>query len=87
MARANELRSKMTDKVKGRMNELTNRVDEKLEYKVQKAENDYIAEFAKNVDKRKKMEDKKKKLIEEKNLDAEAYQERKIEKWQGIQSR
>lgn len=87
MARANELRSKMTDKVKGRMNELTNRVDEKLEYKVQKAENDYIAEFAKNVDKRKKMEDKKKKLVEEKNLDAEAYQERKIEKWQGIQSR
>lgn len=87
MARANELRSKMTDKVKGRMNELTNRVDEKLEYKVQKAENDYIAEFAKNVDKRKKMEDKKKKLVEEKNLDAEAYQERKIEKWQGIQGR
>jgi len=77
----------MTDKVKGRMNELTNRVDEKLEYKVQKAENDYIAEFAKNVDKRKKMEDKKKKLVEEKNLDAEAYQERKIEKWQGIQGR
>ena len=69
------------------MNELTNRVDEKLEYKVQKAENDYIAEFAKNVDKRKKMEDKKKKLVEEKNLDAEAYQERKIEKWQGIQGR
>ena len=87
MARANELRSKMTDKVKGRMNELTNRVDEKLEYKVQKAENDYIAEFAKNVDKRKKMEDKKKKLVEEKNLDAEAYQERKIEKWQGMQGR
>ena len=87
MARANELRSKMTDKVKGRMNELTNRVDEKLEYKVQKAENDYIAEFAKNVDKRKKMEDKKKKLVQAKNLDAEAYQERKIEKWQGIQSR
>lgn len=77
----------MTDKVKGRMNELTNRVDEKLEYKVQKAENDYIAEFAKNVDKRKKMEDKKKKLVEEKNLDAEAYQEKKFEKWQGIQSR
>lgn len=87
MARANELRAKMTDKVKGRMNELTNRVDEKLEYKVQKAENDYIAEFAKNVDKRKKMEDKKKKLVEEKNLDAEAYQEKKFEKWQGIQSR
>ena len=56
MLRASELRSKMTAKLTGKMNELTGRVEEKREFKSQKIENDYMSEFTKNVTKREKIE-------------------------------
>ena len=82
--RATELRNKMTEKKTGRMKEITCRVEEKRDFKYQKLENDYISEFAKNVTKREKIEEKKKKLAEAKNFDKEADEERKLEKLQGI---
>jgi adenylyl- and sulfurtransferase ThiI len=57
MLRATELRSKMTSKLTGKIKELTGRVEEKRDFKSQKIENDYIAEFTKNVTKREKMEE------------------------------
>lgn len=87
MQRATELRSKKTEELTGRMEKLTNRVDEKRDFKSTKLENDYISEFAKNVTKREKMEDKKKKLAEAKNLDNEDFQEKKQEKLMGVKAR
>jgi len=72
MQKATELRQKKTSELTGKMEKLTGRVVEKLEFKSQKIENDYISEFAKNVTKREKMEEKKKKLAEAKNFDTEA---------------
>lgn len=87
MQRATELRTKKTEELTGKMEKLTNRVEEKRDFKSTKLENDYISEFAKNVTKREKMEDKKKKLAEAKNLDNEDFQEKKQEKLMGVKAR
>lgn len=60
--RATELRNRMTDKLKGKMKEITEQVEEKREFKHLQIENEFMSEFEKNVMKRGKMEEKKKKL-------------------------
>ena len=87
MARATELRNKMTDKLKGKMIEITEKVEEKREFKHIQIENEYMAEFEKNVVKRQKMEEKKKKLAEAKNYDTEQDAEKKLEKLDGVKAR
>ena len=77
MRRATELRQKQTQDISANMQNLTNRVNEKLLFKSAKMENDFQSEFEKNVLKRQKIEEKKKKKAEEKNAWAEFKQEEK----------
>jgi len=53
---ATELRIKHTEELTGKMEKLTNRVDEKRDFKYTKIENDYMTAFESNVTKRAKME-------------------------------
>ena len=69
------------------MTEITGKVEEKREGKHIQVENDYISEFEKNVRKREKMEEKKKKLAEAKNYDTEQDHEKKLEKLDGVKAR
>ena len=61
---------------------INNRVAEKLEFKTAQTEEFYRSQFEKNYEKRKKIEDKKKKLGEERNQTYEYYQLKKYEKLQ-----
>ena len=87
MARATELRQKQTEGVKDRMDKLVGHVEEKREFKHVMVENDYMAEFRKNVEKREKMEEKKKKLAEAKNYDKDQDREKKELHWEEIKGR
>ena len=87
MTRATELRNKMTDKRKEKMKELNGAVEPRREFKHVQIESDYIAEFEKNVRKREKMEEKKKKLAEAKNYDNEQDDEKKRDKLEGVWAR
>lgn len=69
------------------MNKIVGHVDERREFKHVMIENDYIAEFRKNVEKREKMEEKKKKLAESKNYDKEQDMEKKETHWEEIKNR
>lgn len=69
------------------MNKIVGHVDERREFKHVMVENDYIAEFRKNVEKREKMEEKKKKLAESKNYDKDQIQEKKDTHWEEIKNR
>ena len=66
MQRANELRNRKVCDLQENMQKLTNRVDEKLGLRNEQREADYFEKFKNNLEKRKKVEDKKKKLGEEK---------------------
>ena len=59
------------------MKNLTSKVNEKLDFKMLKIENDYNSEFEKNVLKRTKIEEKKKKKAEENNANHEFDMEKK----------
>ena len=61
---------------------INNRVAEKLEFKTAQTEEFYRSQFEKNYEKRKRIEDKKKKLGEERNQTYEYYQLKKYEKLQ-----
>ena len=87
MARATELRNRETEKLKGKMKEITEQVEEKREFKHIQIENEFMSEFEKNVMKRGKMEEKKKKLAEAKNYDTEQDAEKKLEKLDGVKAR
>ena len=77
MRQATELRQKKQQELKTNMQNLTSKVNEKLDFKVLKIENDYNSEFEKNVLKRQKIEEKKKKKAEENNANHEFDMERK----------
>ena len=62
------------------MNNLTNRVDEKLQFKTERQDNNYMAEFEKNVLKRQKMEVRKKTQAEQVAEYKEVMDEKKWEK-------
>ena len=69
------------------MDKLVGHVEEKREFKHVMVENDYMSEFRKNVEKREKMEEKKKKLAESKNYDKDQDKEKKILHWEEIKGR
>ena len=73
--------------MKDRMDKLVGHVEEKREFKHVMVENDYMAEFRKNVEKREKMEEKKKKLAESKNYDKDQDKEKKVLHWEEIKGR
>ena len=73
--------------MKDRMDKLVGHVEEKREFKHVMVENDYMSEFRKNVEKREKMEEKKKKLAESKNYDKDQDKEKKILHWEEIKGR
>lgn len=85
--RATDLRNRETEKLKGKMVEITEKVEEKREFKHVQIENEFMSEFEKNVKKREKMEEKKKKLAEAKNYDTEQDAEKKLEKLDGVKAR
>ena len=87
MARATELRQKQTEGIKDQMKKFIENVAEKRELKHAMIENDYMAEFRKNVEKREKMEEKKKKAAEARNYEQEHAQEKKEMHWQEIRDR
>lgn len=63
------------------------RVVEKLEYKTAQTEEFYRSEFEKNVEKRRKIEEKKKKLGEERTQTYEYFQQKKFEKMDNIKAK
>lgn len=69
------------------MDKLVGHVEEKREFKHVMVENDYMSEFRKNVEKREKMEEKKKKLAEAKNYDKDQDKEKKVLHWEEIKGR
>ena len=73
--------------MKDRMDKLVGHVEEKREFKHVMVENDYMSEFRKNVEKREKMEEKKKKLAEAKNYDKDQDREKKVLHWEEIKGR
>lgn len=73
--------------MKDRMDKLVGHVEEKREFKHVMVENDYMSEFRKNVEKREKMEEKKKKLAEAKNYDKDQDREKKLLHWEEIKGR
>lgn len=87
MQRAEELRTKHTSDLQQNMRNLTNRVHAKLGMRSEQREADYMEIFKNNLEKRKKVEDKKKKRLEEQQAMAEFNMDRKQEKLQGIQAR
>ena len=69
------------------MKKIIENVAEKRELKHAMIENDYMAEFRKNVEKREKMEEKKKKAAEAKNYEQEHALEKKEMHWEEIRNR
>ena len=63
------------------MKKIIENVSEKRELKHAMVENDYMTEFRKNVEKREKMEEKKKKAAEARNYELEHAQEKKEMHW------
>ena len=66
---------------------INNRVAEKLEFKTAQTEEFYRSQFEKNYEKRKRIEDKKKKLCEERFQTKEYYYEKKIEQMNNIRAK
>ena len=66
---------------------INNRVAEKLEFKTAQTEEFYRSQFEKNYEKRKRIEDKKKKLGEERFQTKEYYYEKKIEQMNNIRAK
>ena len=78
---------KKQQEMKDHMQNLTNRVNEKLNYKAERIENDYQSQFEKNILKRKAIEDKKKKQDMERFQEKEFANEKKHEKLMEIERR
>ena len=87
MQKATERREQEILDLKTNMKNLTKTVNEKLEFKNAKIENDYQAEFEKNVLKRSKMEEKKKKQQENQYNLLEFDKEKKEEKLDMVRRR
>lgn len=84
---ANELKLKKQLELQSNMHDMTNRVNEKLEFKSDKVESDYFAQLEKNTMKRKKIEDKKKTQAQEDHLQKEFLTEQKVEKLMQVKDR